>query len=196
MIIGVTGRAGSGKSFFEKVVCQATESVCIDLDKVGHEALENEELQTRLANRFGQHIRDKDGINRKELGNIVFNDPNALEDLNRYIHPMMKDMVRELLNKNSDKTCFVIGALIQEIGLTDDCDKIVTIDADDEGIKKNSPSQYDISRRQRSRQSYRDEGDIVITNTFDDGFLEKIQHLMKNNFRITSTLDKINAQEE
>lgn len=196
MIIGVTGRAGSGKSFFESVIHQTTPAVCIDLDKVGHEVLELPDIQQRLTAQFGEHIRNENGINRKELGSIVFNDPEALTALNRLVHPKMKEIVLGRLSQNSDNDIMVFGALIHEIGLSEVCDVIVTVDADDEDIKRHSPRQFAIAQSQRSRESYIQEASCVITNTFDDSFLEKIRRLVKNNFRIDTTLDKIDPQED
>lgn len=194
MIIGVTGRAGSGKTFFEHYVRQITTATCIDLDAVGHEALQDAEIQTRLTDRFGESIVGSDGIDRKALGSIVFNDANELKALNAIMHPKMNAMVMERLNSQGDT--FIFGALINEMGLTQNCDYIVTLDASDDVIQQYSARQYAIAQRQRPRDSYIQEANFVIENTFDGRFLDEIHRLLKNTFRITTTLDRIDAQEE
>lgn len=196
MVVGITGRAGSGKSFLEHYIRQHTDAHCIDLDKLGHKLLEQHDVQETLVALFGEVIRDGDTINRAELGTIVFNDDSALTQLNACMHPRMKDDVLATIKRTPNKTLCVIGALIQEIGLSDVCDIVVTIDAEDDDIRRVSPKQYAIMQRQRSRESYKKEADIVITNTYDEAFSEKIRQLVKNHFRITSTLDKMNGREE
>lgn len=196
MVIGITGRAGSGKTVVQTLIQELTDVVCVDLDKVGHDLLTMEAIQSDLAREYGDHIIKMGQVDRKALGDIVFNDADALSKLNTIMHPTIKDTVLNQIKAHSNDTILVVGALIQEIGLSEVCDTVITIDSEDKNIQEYSPRQYQIMQRQRSRQSYIEEADIVITNTFDDAFSEKIRQLVRNNFRITTTLDKINAREE
>lgn len=193
MILGITGRAGSGKTVVEEWVTQNFNMVVIDLDKVGHHVLERPDVVTGLVDLFGISILSETKVSRQELGKIVFNNPEKLDQLNAYIHPIIKHVVKDAVMNNVGADVCIFGALIQEIKLAAICDKILTIDADDSEIKKHSEKQYAISRLQRTRKSYQDEADTVIKNDFSDRFLEDLKTFFKNNFRLTSTIDKINV---
>ncbi|HAA76731.1 TPA: dephospho-CoA kinase [Candidatus Latescibacteria bacterium] len=69
--IGVTGGIGSGKS----TVCRMFEgwgADRIDADQVGHESVEDPEVQERLVDAFGADILVDGVLNRRELGKRAF----------------------------------------------------------------------------------------------------------------------------
>lgn len=93
-ILGVTGEIGAGKTWVcERLVAlgaaRGIEVHNIDLDHIGHEITNTLTepqyglVRDRIAEAFGPEVRDSDGfINRKRLGEVVFNDPAALKQLN------------------------------------------------------------------------------------------------------------------
>ena len=86
-VLGVTGGTGTGKS----VVCRmlrAKGGRVIDADLVAKKTeMCGGSAYEEVVERFGAGILDEDReINREALGNIVFNDPAALRDLNAIVH--------------------------------------------------------------------------------------------------------------
>ena len=86
IFIGVTGGIGSGKS----TVCSMFEQKGVPVfyaDTAARTISEGEALN-EIVNVFGNEVLSSTGIlNRKNLGDIVFNDPSKLEQLNSIIHP-------------------------------------------------------------------------------------------------------------
>ena len=87
--IGITGGMGTGKS----TVCKVFKVLGIATYDADFEAkalyTTNEELKRKVTNRFGEDLY-KDGVfQKKVLADIVFNDSEALADLNALVHPIV-----------------------------------------------------------------------------------------------------------
>lgn len=120
IVIGLTGSIGSGKSEVSKMLGQLGASI-IDADRIGHETyLPGSPAWHQLIEVFGQGIVKVSGeIDRKKLGTIVFEDPVALETLNRIMHPIMQQMVKDNIQKYRKTMAKVVvleAALLIEAG--------------------------------------------------------------------------------
>ena len=93
-IIGLTGGIGSGKSTVSQFLAELG-AVVIDTDKVGHEAFKpGTESWQRVVAAFGRSIVTADGnIDRKKLGEIVFDSSVELLKLEQIIHPAISEIV-------------------------------------------------------------------------------------------------------
>lgn len=87
IVIGITGPTGAGKTTVLNVLRELGGAVA-DCDGVYHELLSTSvPMREELAARFGPGIFDENGdLRRRELGAIVFGDPDALADLNAITH--------------------------------------------------------------------------------------------------------------
>ena len=76
MILGIVGKAGSGKSYVSNLLEKNFKnSIIIDVDRVGHYVLTLFHVKEKIKNTFGKIVFDENNeIDRKELGKIVFND--------------------------------------------------------------------------------------------------------------------------
>ena len=72
-----------------------SKSVEIDVDLLGHKALNN--CKEKIAHHFGDNILIDKKIDRRILGNIVFSDKRALADLEDIVHPEMVSMVKKCI---------------------------------------------------------------------------------------------------
>ncbi len=99
-VIGLTGGIGSGKSTVAQFLAELGAAV-IDADRIGHEALKpGGEACQQILEAFGKEMATPLGdIDRKKLGGIVFNDAEALAQLNRIVHPRIYDMVKAQLEE-------------------------------------------------------------------------------------------------
>jgi dephospho-CoA kinase len=117
ILIGLTGGIGSGKSTVSSLLAKRG-AVIIDADAITRELQQSgEPLLDVLAERFGSHIIAADGsLIREELRNIVFNDAEALKDLNKIVHPAVAiEMDRRMEEvRNTDKVVILDIPLLAE----------------------------------------------------------------------------------
>ena len=129
MIIGLTGRSCAGKDAFASML--PSDRFCIiDVDKLGHEALDmNHEA---LLEAFGPSIFREDGsVDRKILGPMVFSDPEKLRALDSITHPWMRNRALDLAEEAGKKGLHAVinAALLEQMGFVPFCDLIVLVAA-------------------------------------------------------------------
>lgn len=136
-IIGLTGGIASGKS---TVSCMLRDLGCIiiDADLIAREVVEpGSKTLKKIAKIFGDTIFNNDGtLNRKALGNIVFNDRSKLESLNGLIHPVIKETILQRIEdcrkSNENSIVIVDAAVLIESGMDEIVDEVwlVYVDRD------------------------------------------------------------------
>ncbi len=118
IFIGVTGGIGSGKS----TVCALFEKKGTKVfyaDSVAKEISEGAALN-EIVTAFGREILSPSGtLDRKKLGEIVFQDPVRLEQLNGIIHPRVFEAFEQWKESDfgSSKYALVEAALMFESGM-------------------------------------------------------------------------------
>lgn len=94
-LIGLTGGVGSGKSTVAEMLRELGAEV-LDADEAAHAAYEpGSPGFDAVVKAFGaDYVRDG-RIDRRQLGELVFNDPDARRRLNAIVHPLVREwMVR------------------------------------------------------------------------------------------------------
>lgn len=129
MIIGITGRSGSGKSYLSDILAEKLDMIHIDIDKISHEVLTFDESKTFLLNEFGSEIFENGILNRKHLGKIVFNSHEKLEKLNRFCQTKMEEKIDEIIS-SSKKPLIFDYALLFGLRQFDACDIKILLKAD------------------------------------------------------------------
>ena len=182
MIVGLIGRAGSGKTHAQTLIKAHFGCWIIDLDQLGHYCLGLDFVKARLVDQFGAEIMTDAGqINRSNLAEKVFSEKASLTALNRIIHPVMKEQVVAQLEPLQGQPGVIVGAVLLEIGLRAYCDYIVVIDAEDDAIFKQSGNRaIRAHSSQRSRDEYRHVADDIVKNTFDDAFKKNLLSTFEN----------------
>ena len=131
-IIGIMGGIGSGKSTvaaeFAKLGCKV-----IDADLIAHEMLNRNAVKEKIVAFFGRNVVDSSGnIDRKRLGEIVFDDCDKLTMLNGIIHPLVIERAEELIEQykrqNQIKAVVLDMPLLVEIGWAGRCNKLIFVD--------------------------------------------------------------------
>ncbi|NKE69377.1 dephospho-CoA kinase [Candidatus Manganitrophus noduliformans] len=86
--VGLTGGIASGKSTVSRLF-RETGAFVIDADEIAHAVIrKGAPAYAGVVEAFGAAILDKKGeIDRKRLGEIVFNDARRRERLNQLVHP-------------------------------------------------------------------------------------------------------------
>ncbi|MBK8988046.1 MAG: dephospho-CoA kinase [Chloroflexi bacterium] len=125
LIIGLTGNIASGKSAVMRLAAEQG-ALTIDADKIVHELMDHDpDIQAAIAVAFGSEVRREDGrINRRALGQIVFNDPAALQDLEAMLHPAVRVVVAERISASPSAIVFIEAIKLLEGDLAKACHQI------------------------------------------------------------------------
>ena len=100
LVIGLTGGIGTGKTQVSKILQELGADV-IDADLLGHQVYRpRSEAWCEVVEAFGDGVLASDGeVDRKKLGAIVFNDPDAQERLDAITHPRIYRMLEERIER-------------------------------------------------------------------------------------------------
>ncbi|XP_011645204.1 bifunctional coenzyme A synthase [Pogonomyrmex barbatus] len=140
-IIGLTGGIASGKSSVAKKMQQLGAGL-VNCDKLAHDLyLPGKDCFHKIVEHFGSSILNSDGfINRKMLGDIVFNDKEQLEKLNKLIWPLLLQAAKiEIENLNSKGYDIIVleAAILIQAKWQNECSEIWTcIIPQNEAIKR------------------------------------------------------------
>lgn len=139
-IVGLTGGIASGKSTVAGVFAELGAYI-IDADKVAHEIVEpNNPAWRDVISFFGEEILNADKtINRERLGEIVFNNADLLDKLNKITHPRImekfKDELQAIRENNPNAIVIMEVPLLYETHLERMCDLVVVVWVDRETQK-------------------------------------------------------------
>ena len=133
-IIGVTGGIGAGKSTVAQIL-QELGAAVIDSDRLGHEALANENIVASLRAWWGDDIVDvSGGIDRKALASVVFEDPESLARLEGLVYPWIhaqRRLIVARLNEDANIRVIVFDApKLYEAGVDRECDAVIFVECD------------------------------------------------------------------
>ena len=118
----MTGGIAVGKSTVSAYL-EKKGAFVVDADGVGHQVLEpGQKAFPLVVEQFGEGILDSTGkIDRKQLGGIVFTDPEKLKTLNSISHPLMAEiMAQQILQAKNTRPPYPLivldAAIIFEAG--------------------------------------------------------------------------------
>ncbi|GCE28439.1 dephospho-CoA kinase [Dictyobacter alpinus] len=112
-VLGITGNIACGKTSVGQMVLALGGERYIDADALVHRLYEpGQPIAIQVGERFGQAVVAADGsVDRKALGTIVFNDPEALKALERIVHPAVHAVIRAELSRISRDGIVVLDAV-------------------------------------------------------------------------------------
>lgn len=174
MLIGITGKSGSGKSTISKIFKDYDKSIrIIEIDKIGHESHKDSCVKEKLLKAFGEKIFNEDfSVNRKILSDIVFNDKEKMLKLCNITLEFMERKIDSLI-ANSDIT-ILDYALLPKLKYFKMCDIKILVN-----------SSY---RARSSRVIKRDNISSKKYNEIDSNSLDYIEnefdYIIENNFNI------------
>ncbi len=198
MIIGLTGQSGSGKSTVSKMLKKAGLHI-IDADEIARDVMENNILcRSLIKQNFSAAIKD-DEIVRKIIADIVFNDNDKLNLINRIMHPfiiyetLLK--ISELKYDKSIKYIVFDAPQLFESGANAFCDYIISVVAYKETRIKRIVERDGITLNEaKARVSsqldmnyFMKNSDFVLRNNDDiNSLAEKVSSMLEFEFRITT----------
>ncbi len=124
-VIGLTGNIATGKSVVRKML-EHLGAYGIDADALAHRAIaKGAPGYQPVIDIFGKWILDAQGeIDRAKLGRLVFNDPEAMKQLEGIVHPLVEQAI-DLMVRRATQPVVVIEAIkLLEGKLASACDSI------------------------------------------------------------------------
>lgn len=111
MIITISGASGSGKSYISNIIKKSLPNTMhIDIDKIAHNALKDTVIKNKLIKIFS--LKNTNEIDRKELGNIVFNNPNKMKILSSITWNYIETKIDNIIELNKNKIIILDYILI------------------------------------------------------------------------------------
>jgi dephospho-CoA kinase len=176
LVIGLTGSIASGKSTVSLMFDEFQIPV-VDADKIAREVVyPGEEAYNKIIETFGIHIlREDRTLNRKKLGELVFDDPEKLEVLNQIVHPAIRRTIIEKRDGfiQSGASCVVLDIpLLFESNLTNFVDKTIVVYVDEDVqlqrlMERDEFSEGEALKRVKSQMPVKEKAklaDAVINN--------------------------------
>lgn len=175
IVIGITGPTGAGKTTALKEL-ERLGGCILDADAVYHRLLaEDVSLRAALEARFGPMTGADGTFDRKKLGNLVFRDPKAMEDLNRitadFIDRALTDGVRQA--EREGRSAAAIDAVrLFETGADRLCDTTLAITAPAEVRVRRIMAREGISQDYARAR--------VASQPGDDFYTRRCEHILNN----------------
>jgi len=178
-VIGLTGNIATGKSVVRRML-EHLGAYTIDADALTHRAYaKGAPGYQPIVDKFGKWLVNKDGeIDRSKLGNLVFNDQDAMLQLEAITHPLVRQATEMLVKKATQPVVVIEAIKLLEGDLRKMCDSIWVTNAPEEVqverlIRKRSLTRERALERihMQSAQSAKVAlANMVITNTgsYDD----------------------------
>ena len=173
--LAITGNIASGKTLIESLLYEQG-FITMDTDKIVHNLLsQDKDIIEKVNNLFDTDVKDREGkIDRKKVGDIVFNDKNKLEKLEKILHPTVKNVVDKFFQENEKEKILAVSVpQLYEAGWEVYFDYVLLIIADDKIrlkrlIKRNNITEDAAQKRlaaQISQEEKIKKADFVIDNS-------------------------------
>ena len=179
MTIAVTGPFASGKSTFVGLLGELGAET-VSADEIVHDLLaEDEATISGVVERFGEDVRGEQGVDRRTLGRKVFGDPEALQDLENILHPLVRRETQRRVAV-SEASLFVAEVpLLFEGGSSADYDCTVAVVVPEERRRAwaaergvDEAALAAIETRQLGQEEKARRADVVVQN---DGDVDKLR---------------------
>jgi len=141
MLIGLTGSIASGKStvanFFKELG-----AYIIDWDVLAREAVNPAQPAWQgIMEYFGPEVLNEDlTLNRQKLGEVIFNDAEKREQLNRIVHPAIfnedERLTQEIRDRDPEAIIIKDAPLLIELSLQSTFDKVIVVYASEDNQVK------------------------------------------------------------
>ncbi|WP_029148455.1 dephospho-CoA kinase [Methylophilus sp. 5] len=190
-VVAVTGGIGSGKT--EVCNCFTALGVpVVDLDHIAHDmSAPNSSAMQGVRAHFGDSMFDANGqLNRAKLRELVFAEPDALDQLNQIMHPAIRQEAMQQIAQHAD--AYVVLAIPLLVESREDwqmIDHVLVVDCDEQmqltRVVQRSQLSEGMAQAMIAAQSSREArlaiADTVIENDQTlDNLQEKVLEFHKN----------------
>jgi len=189
-VLGLTGNIASGKSVVASMFEEHGAKV-IDVDDIARKIVEpNNPVWKEIVDIFGRAILNSDEtINRKALGDIIFNDAIKRKKLNEITHPKIIGNARETVEKyrNDNVEVVIIEAalIVEKGGINNLLDKLIVVTSDKESqiarlLERNGLSKEEALSRINSQMPESEKAKVADYIIDNSGTKEETQTQVNN----------------
>ncbi len=181
--IGLTGGIGSGKTTVSRVFRNLGVPI-FNSDLAAREIVNTHpKAVDAIKSNFGDSLYSSEGLDRKALASIVFNDPEELQKLNNIVHPLVAEAFDKWCN-NHQSAPYIIkeAAILFESGAHQNLDRVIVVYTQkEERIKR-------IIQRDKTS---REEVESRMKNQWDDGTRNKLADFIIINDDLNKVLPQV-----
>ncbi len=187
-VIGITGGVGAGKSEVLKFLKEHCNCKIVFADEIGNDVkLPGNACFLPLIELLGDDVLEDGFISREKMAEKIFADRKLLEQVNKLIHPAVKEYIisdlEQCRKEGKIAFYFIEAALLLEDGYDAICDEFWYIDTREE------------IRRQRLKESrhYSDEkiSQVIANQMSEEAFRRECNTIIDNSGCIEDTYRQI-----
>ncbi|MDQ3731215.1 MAG: dephospho-CoA kinase [Pseudomonadota bacterium] len=132
LTIGLTGGVGCGKSTVAELF-QRNGVPVVDADDITRDlTAADAPALSRISSVFGDDVLLADGqLDRRKLRRMVFDQPEARQQLEGILHPLVREEIRARVREVSTPYCLVVIPLLVESSMTDLVDRVLVVDCEE-----------------------------------------------------------------
>lgn len=168
--IGITGSIATGKSVASKFF-ESLGHLVISADIINEELLKEKEVIKEI----NKLLFKEDAIilNKKRVAELIFNEQEAKLKLESYLHPLIYEEIKKIINNSKEELIFIEVPLLYETNFINLVDYVLVIYADEEAqikriVKRDSISELEAIKRIKGQMPLKEKllkADYVINNS-------------------------------
>ena len=185
-VIALTGGIGCGKSLAAQFFAELG-ALVIDADQLARSAIERGTKGfDEVVSIFGDGVLKNGDIDRRALGELIFNDPSAKDKLESIVHPVVRREFEEAVASLKAEEVLVYEIpLLVETGAQDRFDIVITVESEMENrierLRQRGMHFSEIQARiaaQASREERVEVADFLIENDgTEDELLRHVENI-------------------
>lgn len=173
MVICLVGLSASGKSYISNLLCEYNPKIVkLDIDKIGHQATEDEDIKKELVESFGTSIINDGRIVRSNLSAIVFNSEEAMSKLTDITWGYMERVIDKFIAENPNKIVVLDWLLLPKTKYFKESDLRILVTAPldirmNRAIQRDGITEEKFLRREANAPQLNEEDFEYIINNVD-----------------------------
>ena len=185
--IGFTGGIGVGKTFVADIFQKIGYAV-FSADTEAKKCMqESKDLKSAVIQNFGDEMYKNGVLQKEKLANIVFNDSEKLNELNRLVHPFVQLEFENWCKNKTSKFVIKEAAILFESGANKGLDAVICISSPVEVrikrvMERDKCSREKVMKRiamQMPQETKEKLADFVIVNDGKEKLIPQIQAIIK-----------------
>lgn len=129
IIVGLTGGIGAGKSTVARMLQAMGFAVYVADREASRLMEEHEGIRRDIIARFGEKTYADGKLHKEMLRGVVFDDRQALANLNRIVHPRVMEDFAAWCGRQRGEMAFFESAILYELGLDKHFNRVVCVTA-------------------------------------------------------------------
>lgn len=203
--VGLTGGIASGKSTVSQLFA-AHDIDIIDADIIARELCQPGRVSYHaIVEHFGKQVLLEDmQLNRPALRELIFSDPQARQQLERILHPAIRQQMFQQSDETSSPYCILVIPLLIEANMQSCVDRILVVNVDNQSQLSRLQERDNLSAAQATQQiaaqlgpaqrlQYAD--DIIDNSTGNDSLKFQVSQLHALYCQLAETKKRVSESE-